>query len=609
MKKILLKNLLLSAILSAEFAAGALCQSCLSMDESFVYVPDRENGLLKETKINLAQDAKIDQLIGFKSDRITHVSTDQAIRVAVIDQIVNPEAAIMAKSYIQNQIPSDYDFKVSSHGTHVLNTIRQIYPNGQFHSYDFKIDTINNVHEKCDVINMSFGPSSKRGISAYEYGGYMYAQLVAAANQGKIMIKSFGNEFDDYKNNEKWAKRGFNFDAKSESEIKRNEENIKKYIRNDLGFEEIRKIHNRIMSYWSREDNERFMLVLMNLAKNPVMKGRLIIVAACDKNDVLGSFSNRAIEECLFVITAPGVDINAQILKEEKKIAAHQPSYFNFIQNFFQYPSSYKEGIETRKESAIYSIKDGTSMATPIVTGVIADLLERFSKYKDIFGDEIYKDFVVQAVLNGARKISFKDNTSLSSEFGQGIINHRNAENILQSIFKNEAILKLTADLNVKNKFSNNAEFKNCYVKNIIDGIKGGGNTIESKIQNIRRKEKCLNLREEAKSCFLREYRKFHSISEDEKMSLGFDELPSFLSNIVIGKSLEFKQKFNDDFDKRYFDLVLCCGVTSFDFDHNYEDIVEMTVEAIDSIIKENINDCYETCKNMVEKYKSSKGQ
>lgn len=272
------------------------------------------------------------------------------IRVAVLDQRLNSNAVDLSDScctmnYSEND---NYD-----HGTHVADTIKVISPTVSIHNH-LGIGPFGNLEsallkvikkDKVHVINMSLGCDFGE-IDGYSKDGQCYNAMMAAAQAGKIMVKTLGNYYQIF-----------------------NEEQQKFYCE-----------------------------MLMALAEHPDMQGRLILVANSDyskNDDLLEVSSNRPHRYCKYVITAPGTDIYACV------------------------------GVNK------YSKYTGTSMAAPIVSGIIAQL---FSDYREQFfcsklGEiEDFKDIIVKGVLETARYNSMKNGKLLGVEFGRGVVNYEKAK-------------------------------------------------------------------------------------------------------------------------------------------------------------------------------------
>lgn len=135
-----------------------------------------------------------------------------------------------------------------------------------------------------------------------------------------------------------------------------------------------------------------------NCASNKNIKGRLILVGNSSYRgnyEHLQSTSNRSkIGSNKYVITAPGTDITALINNND------------------------------------YQVRCGTSMATPMVTGVICQIMHEYTnKYmeKGIVNNVVdMRSLVSEVVLGNARKNYFGPTQmpSLPNEFGRGVIDY-----------------------------------------------------------------------------------------------------------------------------------------------------------------------------------------
>ncbi len=283
----------------------------------------------------------------------TNEQAVRCIRVAVLDQRLNSNAVDLSEScYTMNYSENDnYD-----HGTHVADTIKVISPTVSIHNH-LGIGPFGNLEsallkvikkDKVHVINMSLGCNFEE-IEGYSKDGQCYNAMMAAAHAGKIMVKTLGNYYQIFE-----------------------------------------------------EDQQKFYCeTLMVLAEHHNMQGRLILVANADyskNDDLLETSSNRPHRFCKYVITAPGTDIYACVGVNE------------------------------------YSKYTGTSMAAPIVSGIIAQLLgeywDQFS-WPNLGTNQDFKDIIVMGVLESARSHSLRYGKPLGVEFGCGIVNYEKAkENI-----------------------------------------------------------------------------------------------------------------------------------------------------------------------------------
>ncbi len=156
---------------------------------------------------------------------------------------------------------------------------------------------------------------------------------------------------------------------------------------------------------FSKEEHEFYCELLMQMAEHPEMRGRLLLVANADTSeykDLLEISSNRPHRPCKYVITAPGTNITACV------------------------------------DVSKYKTISGTSMAAPIVSGIIGQLLFDFREERKFYMendlgndgglDYKFKDIIVEGVLLNARKTSLINGRTLGGEFGQGIVNYDDAK-------------------------------------------------------------------------------------------------------------------------------------------------------------------------------------
>lgn len=132
---------------------------------------------------------------------------------------------------------------------------------------------------------------------------------------------------------------------------------------------------------------------LMQIASSPSMNGHMLVVGAMtykEGHEELAPFSNypgRYSANKDYFITAPGVEITSSFTGKQ------------------------------------FGNLSGTSMASPIVAGVLALLKERFP--------DAPHNALVALLQESARKVSLKDNTTLPKAFfGQGVVNAAMALNL-----------------------------------------------------------------------------------------------------------------------------------------------------------------------------------
>lgn len=356
------KNISLKVALSA-LLLGVSCQSGYSMEKTQTLDCEWLYGA-----------PKMSEVIGMKclNNPKSSQHNNNGINVAVLDTYVNPKVIALSKS-CEIKAPLNYDFTENYHGTHVASTIKEISPSvkfyndlgpGQHITLETAIRKVIYENKEVDVINLSLGYNKTEDLEAITQGGRTFLPMAAAAKAGKIMVKSLGNEYNKF----------------------------------------------------SKEQHEVYCELLMQMAEDPEMRGRLLLVANADTSeykDLLDISSNRPHRPCKYVITAPGTNITARVHINK------------------------------------YKTDSGTSMAAPIVSGIIAQLLFDFReerkiymennlgnvdrsdrKFKDLNVelDGKFKDIIVDGVLLNARKTSLINAGALGVEFGQGIVNYDNAK-------------------------------------------------------------------------------------------------------------------------------------------------------------------------------------
>ena len=181
--------------------------------------------------------------------------------------------------------------------------------------------------------------------------------------------------------------------------------------------------HNKFASQAAERD---YMNSLMTMAEHPAMNGLMVLVANSHYYDLkqfmnnnngrveeLNDSSNRPHRQCNAVITAPGTNILGNVTPSE------------------------------------HMILSGTSMAAPVVSGVLAALIACFPK--------IEKSVILREVLQSARKTNFVDRArQLGMEFGAGVVDYVSAYQSVAIIANKLAIAAagLPADFNPRQYIS-----------------------------------------------------------------------------------------------------------------------------------------------------------
>lgn len=160
----------------------------------------------------------------------------------------------------------------------------------------------------------------------------------------------------------------------------------------------------------SNKEHKKYCNTFTTLSEDTKMKGLIVLVANSEysKNtDLLSACSNYPYEACKYAITGPGTDITA-------------------LTNIDAYKT--------------YS---GTSMAAPIVSGIIAQLLYDFREHRKIFGemdlgsDILYKSIILKGLFESARTTGL-DGKTLDIKFGRGIINYQKAHEAIDAHLRNK---------------------------------------------------------------------------------------------------------------------------------------------------------------------------
>jgi hypothetical protein len=317
------------------------------------------------------------------------------IGVGVIERYINPSVCRLSDD--SHEAPLDYDFCENDHGTHVANTLKAICPYIRIYNYAESgeraglFDSLNKMakNDEIDIINISRGPSDLSCLDAWKPKGSIYNALLTATKKGKIIVKSFGNDF-------------------------------------------------------GTEDHDEYVDAYIEISKDRAMMGRMILVLNSEysKNtDKLHHSSNRPEDHFRRAITAPGTDITALT------------------------------DINT------FTTKTGTSMATPIVTGVLAQLLHDFQERREFFVEHdlcmhnAFKGIIIKGVLDNARKFGL-NGEKLGPTFGQGIVDYQSAYHKIQDEFDRIFFEKkndLTVDI-------------------VRNGLKIQSNEINREIENRRRR-------------------------------------------------------------------------------------------------------------------------
>lgn len=160
----------------------------------------------------------------------------------------------------------------------------------------------------------------------------------------------------------------------------------------------------------SQQEMEGYIVQMAGLAdtiaKDPNIKGRYVLVGNVSykhlNREGLASTSNRSMKHQYdYIVSAPGTDITA------------------------------------RTEKNKYETMSGTSMASPGVSGIFARLLSVFKPYFNQAGMSDMGDIrssIVDLALKSSRKVGYYDPANtLPVEFGQGVINYRNAHNAIKT--------------------------------------------------------------------------------------------------------------------------------------------------------------------------------
>lgn len=168
--------------------------------------------------------------------------------------------------------------------------------------------------------------------------------------------------------------------------------------------------HGKLPLHLEEKLIKNFENLALRILRDPAIKGRFIVVANAQytqDTETLHSSSNCSSSKKMGVLTAPGTDITARI------------------------------------DYNTYKSCTGTSMATPIVSGVIARLLGEYKK-----GFELAKitdmgkirGILADLVLENARKENFFSMSPLVDSFGHGVVNYAKTQQAIERFLQRQSV-------------------------------------------------------------------------------------------------------------------------------------------------------------------------